>query len=69
VGRFAGPLAGEARDIRPARPLHADMLAKVLLRLYDYSENDRQLRLQCLDAWDRLLSARVGFDILRHIDA
>jgi len=69
VDRFAGPLAGEARDIRTARPLHADMLAKVLLRLYDQSENDRPLRVRCLGAWDRLLSERVGFDILRHIDA
>ena len=69
VERFAGPLAIEARDIRTARPLHADMLAKLLLRLYDQSENDRPLRLRCLNAWDRLLSERVGFDILRHIDA
>ena len=45
------------------------MLAKLLLRLYDQSENDRPLRLRCLNAWDRLLSERVGFDILRHIDA
>jgi hypothetical protein len=69
VDRFSGPLAGEARDIRTARPLHVDQLAKALLRLYEQSEGDHDLRRKCLDAWDRLLSERVGFDILRHIDA
>jgi len=69
VARFSGPLAHEARDISTALPLHADLLAKVLLRLYEQSEGDQNMRRKCLDAWDRLLSERIGFDLLRHIDA
>jgi len=49
--------------------MDADTLAKVLLRLYEQAEHDRELRRRCLDAWDRLISQRVGFDALRHIDA
>ncbi|MFO0954881.1 MAG: hypothetical protein U0835_27705, partial [Isosphaeraceae bacterium] len=66
---FAGPLAAEARDFRTHRPLEADLLAKVLLRLYEQSEHDRALRQRCLDTWDALLSQRVGFDVLASIDA
>ena len=67
--RLSGPLAAEARDHQTQRPFDADMLAKVLLRLYEQAEHDRQLRGQCLDAWDRLLSQRIGLDALRHVDA
>jgi hypothetical protein len=69
VKRFTGPLAAEARDHRTRRPLDAGTLAKVLLRLYGQSEGDGVLRNECLDAWDRLLSERIGFDVLRQIDA
>ncbi len=67
--RLSGPLAGDARDHQTQRPLDADMLAKVLLRLYEQAEHEQQLRGRCLDAWDRLLSQRIGLDALRHVDA
>jgi hypothetical protein len=36
--RLAGPLAAEARDHQTQRPFDADLLAKVLLRLYEQAE-------------------------------
>ncbi|MDX2039414.1 MAG: hypothetical protein SFX72_22400 [Isosphaeraceae bacterium] len=67
--RFAGPLASEARDYRTRRPLDAGQLAKVLLRLYEQSEDDRKLRRRCLDAWDVLLRQGIGHDVLQNVDA
>jgi hypothetical protein len=67
--RLVGPLAAEARDHQTRRPFDADLLAKVLLRLYEQAEQDRELRQRCLDAWDSLISQRIGLDALRHIDA
>ena len=54
---------------RTRRPLDAGTLAKVLLRLYEQSEDDRPLRRRCLDAWDRLLAERIGLDVPKHLDA
>src|SRR5207249_194893 len=42
--RLAGPLAAEARDHQTQRPFDADMLAKVLLRLYEQAEHEQELR-------------------------
>jgi hypothetical protein len=67
--RFAGPLVAEARDHRTRRPLHAVLLAKVLLRLYEQSEHDRGLRRKCLNAWDGLLRQGIGYDVLQNVDA
>lgn len=67
--RLAGPLAAEARDRRTRRPFDADLLAKVLLRLYEQAEHDRELRRRCLDAWDQLIALGIGRDALQHIDA
>lgn len=69
VDRLAGALAAEARDHQTQRPFDADMLAKVLLRLYERAEHEEELRGRCLDAWDSLISQRIGLDALRHIDA
>jgi hypothetical protein len=69
VDRLSGPLADEARDHATRRPMDAEMLAKVLLRLYEQAEHDRELRRRCLDAWDGLVAQRIGLDALRHIDA
>jgi hypothetical protein len=69
VDLFSGPLADEARDIRTRRPLDVGYLAKVLLRLYEQTEDDKPLRRRCLDAWDRMLSERIGHDVLQQIDA
>ena len=59
----------EARDHRTRRPFDADMLAKVLLRLYEQAETERDLRRRCLDAWDRLIARGIGRDVLGRIDA
>jgi hypothetical protein len=67
--RFAGPLSSEARDFRTRRPIEVGILAKVLLRLYEQSEQDRGLRRKCLDAWDGLLRHGIGYDVLHDIDA
>lgn len=67
--RLAGPLAAEALDHRTRRPFDADLLAKVLLRLYEQAEHDRELRRRCLDAWDQLIALGIGRDALQHIDA
>jgi hypothetical protein len=66
--RLAGPLAAEARDHQTQRPLDAEMLAKVLLRLYEQAEYENEIRARCLDAWDSLISQRIGLDALRQID-
>jgi hypothetical protein len=65
--RLAGPLAAEARDHRTRRPFDA-LLAKVLLRLYEQTEHDKELRRRCLDAWDQLIAQGIGRDALRRID-
>jgi hypothetical protein len=67
--RLAGRLAPEARDYQTQRPLDADMLAKVLLRLYEQAEHEQELRGRCLDAWDNLMSQRIGVNAFREIDA
>ena len=67
--RLAGPLAAEARDHQTRRPFDADLLAKVLLRLYEQAEHDKELRRRCLDAWDQLIARGIGRDALQHIDA
>ena len=66
--RFAGPLAAEARDHRTRRPLDAGLLAKVVLRLYEQSEHDRELRRHCLSAWESLLREGIGYNVLLNID-
>jgi hypothetical protein len=67
--RLSGPLAAEARNHQTQRQFDADTLAKVLLRLYEQAEHEQQFRGRCPDAWDRLLSQRIGLDALRHVDA
>jgi hypothetical protein len=67
--RLAGPLAAEARDHQTRRPLDADMLTKVLLRLYEQADHDKELKRRCLDAWDQLIAHGIGRDTLQQIDA
>jgi hypothetical protein len=67
--RLAGALAAEARDHQTRRPLDADMLTKVLLRLYEQADHDKELRRRCLDAWDQLIAHGIGRDTLQQIDA
>ncbi len=67
--RLAGPLAAEARDHQTQRPSDAETLAKVLLRLYEQAEHEKEIRARCLDAWDSLISQRIGLEALRHMDA
>jgi hypothetical protein len=66
---LGGPLAAEAHDYQTQRPLDADTLAKILLRLYEQAEHEHELRSRCLDAWDSLISQRIGLSVLRQIDA
>jgi hypothetical protein len=61
--------AAEGRDSRTRGPLNVSKLAEVLLKLYEQSENDRGVRVTCLDAWDRLLRERLGYDVLTRLDA
>lgn len=68
VGRITGELAAESRDVQTRRPVDADDLAKVLLRLYGESDGDPPLRARCLDAWDAMLRERVGYDVLRALE-
>jgi hypothetical protein len=60
VTQLAGPLADETRQ--PAtRQWGASLdVTKLLLRLYDYSEENDALRSQILNHWDALLRADVG---------
>jgi hypothetical protein len=44
------------------------LLSPVLLRLYEQSEGNRDLRRQCLNAWDALLQARVGLEALSQLE-
>jgi len=67
VDRFVTPPADES-DGRNRRPFDSATLAKVLLRLYEQADHDRDLRRQCLDSWDRLLQDGAWFDVLKHID-
>ncbi|MGH9463035.1 MAG: hypothetical protein ACRD1X_17635 [Vicinamibacteria bacterium] len=66
--RLAGALATEARDHRTRRPFDADLLTKILLRLYEQAEDDAELRGRCLDAWDRLIAQGIGREALQQID-
>ena len=65
VRRITGELAAASRDVQTRRPVDADDLAKVLLRLYGESDDGPPLRSKCLDAWDAMLRERVGYDLLR----
>lgn len=71
VAQLAGPLADETRQ--PARRQWGASLdvTKLLLRLYNYSEENVALRSQCLNHWDALLRADVGSHqhILTKIDS
>jgi hypothetical protein len=71
VTQLAGPLADETRQ--PARREWGASLyvTKILLRLYNYSEENVALRSQCLNHWDALLRADVGSHqhILTKIDS
>jgi hypothetical protein len=46
-------------------------LPPILLRLYEQAPNGSRLRKRCLDAWDRLLEARVlsAMDLTKSLDA
>jgi hypothetical protein len=71
VAKLSGPLADVTR--KPSRRQWGAgiYVSKLLLRLYDESEQDDTLRSQCLDHWDALLRADVGSHqhILTHIDS
>jgi hypothetical protein len=71
VSQLSGPLADLTR--RPARRQYGASLyvSKLLLKLYDESEQNDSLRSQCLDHWDALLRADVGSHqhILTQIDS
>ena len=71
VYQLSGPLADLSR--RPARRQYGASLyvSKLLLKLYDESEQNDSLRSQCLDHWDALLRADVGSHqhILTQIDS
>jgi hypothetical protein len=43
------------------------LLAGLLLRLYEQSQDDKSSRTICLDAWDQLLQ-HIGFGVLEKID-
>jgi hypothetical protein len=71
VSQLSGPLADLTRT--PARRQYGVSLyvSKLLLKLYDESEQTDSLRSQCLDRWDALLRADVGRHqhILTQIDS
>jgi hypothetical protein len=71
VSQLSGPLADLTR--RPARRQYGASLyvSRLLLKLYDESEQNDSLRSQCLDHWDALLRADVGSHqhILTQIDS
>jgi hypothetical protein len=68
---LAGPLAEQARSMAFAAGLTVKLIASLLLRLYEQSQDSRDARLQerCMDAWDALLEARGGYDVLSVLDA
>lgn len=66
---FSGQMSTSARDYRTSRPIEAGQLSKLLLRLYDQTEDDRELRKKCLDAWDGMLREGIGYDIFLKIDS
>ena len=71
VSQLSRPLADGSR--RPARRQYGSSVyvSKLLLRLYDESEQNDSLRSQCLDNWDVLIRADVGSHqhILTQIDS
>lgn len=71
VSQLAGPIADLTRS--PARRQYGASLyvSRLLLKLYDESEQNDSLRSQCLDHWDALLRADVGSHqhILTQIDS
>jgi hypothetical protein len=69
---FAGPLAGEARDLREGLAYDITLVPPMLLRLYEQAEQtgQRDVQTRCLDSWDNLLRARIGGvrELLRALD-
>jgi HEAT repeat protein len=68
--RFAGPLAEAARDMSQGLSADVGDLASLLLRLYQqaHGRRDAEMQNQCLDRWDALLRARVGYDLPQTLD-
>lgn len=71
VAQLSGPLASETQSIANRHGMAGRDIATILLRLYQQSEDDADLKRRCLDHWDALLRARVGTgqDVLRKIDS
>jgi hypothetical protein len=59
------PVDDQMRALR--RTTNTSMLAGLLLRLYEQSENDPQCRRLCLDAWDKLLQEN-SWGVLEKLD-
>ena len=60
--KFAGALAGAAKDPSTRIPSDVPELFKLLLRLYQQAQDSQQrdVQIACLDRWDALLRAGVG---------
>lgn len=50
------------------RVLGNEQMVEVLLRLYEQSDHDRQLRKRCLDEFDRLLAQQIGSKVIEQLD-
>lgn len=55
-------------DVRSAHLIDGRLLAEVLLRLYEQSDDSEAIRKMCLDAWDSLLEQHIGYGLLNQLD-
>jgi hypothetical protein len=76
IRHFAGPLRAlidlmtkpSGPEAEAHRAYGTGTLARILLRLYEQADHDRDLRRQCLDSWDLLLQRGAFIDVLQQID-
>ena len=71
--KFSGALAEASRDFSTSIAGDTGELARLMLRLYEQSQEsgDRELQMKCLDAWDMIIRSRVGglHGVLEKIDS
>ncbi|KAA3609440.1 MAG: hypothetical protein DWQ01_08895 [Planctomycetota bacterium] len=71
VARLSGPLLSKTQNFANRHWRAQRDIPTILLRLYQQSEEDKELRSRCLDQWDILLRTRVGtgHDVLAKMDS
>ncbi len=67
---FVGPMQNLSQDSRSRSFWTAGEISPLLLRLYEQSEHNPEIRNRCFDSWDILFEKRVGdvMELIKKID-